>query len=70
MTYRTVTSWGLIAGVSIADQRRMTPGMLCDLYVLRRRYDDEQHGIRRKSDDVDYSEADFDNLPDEETAKE
>ena len=36
----------------------MTPGFLCDLYVLRRAYDDEQHGIVRERDDHDISEAD------------
>lgn len=29
----------------------MAPGLLCDLYILRRRYDDTQHGIRRKPKD-------------------
>lgn len=26
----------------------MAPGMICDLYIYRMRYDDVQHGIRRK----------------------
>ena len=26
----------------------MPPGMIIDLYVWRRTYDDEQHGIRRE----------------------
>lgn len=61
MTYRTVTSWGLIAGVSVSDQRHMAPGMLCDLFVLRRRYDDEQHGVKRQQEDIDNEGVDFDN---------
>lgn len=36
----------------------MTPGFVCDLFVLRRAYDDEQHGITRESDDHDISDAD------------
>ena len=28
--------------------RRMTPGLICDLYVMRLRYDDEEHGIKRQ----------------------
>lgn len=29
----------------------MEPGMVMELYAVRQRYDDEQHGIRRKADD-------------------
>jgi len=37
----------------------MTPGMLLDLYVLRRAYDDQQHGIERgDKDDHDISSED------------
>ena len=28
--------------------RRMPPGMICDLYIYRMRYDDMEHGIRRQ----------------------
>ena len=38
--------------------RELTPGFVCDLFVLRRSYDDEQHGIVREHDDHDISEAD------------
>ena len=31
---------------------------MCDLFVLRRGYDDEQHGIVRETDDHDISEED------------
>lgn len=58
MTPRTVTAWGLIAGVSLTEQGEMTPGYLCDLYVLRRAYDDEQHGVVRERDDHDISDED------------
>lgn len=30
----------------------MKPGLLCDLYIMRLRYDDEEHGIRRKKDKI------------------
>lgn len=26
----------------------MPPGMICDLFIYRMRYDDAQHGIRRR----------------------
>ena len=59
MTYRAVTAWGLIAGVSITEQRDVRPGLLLDLYVMRRAYDDEQHGIKRGDhDDHDISAED------------
>lgn len=48
MTPRTVTSYGLIAGVGYTEMRTLAPGLLCDLYVLRMRYDDQQHGLKRK----------------------
>ena len=51
MTFRAVTAWGMIAGVSLTEQRALNPGFLLDLYVLRRAYDDEQHGIKRGEED-------------------
>jgi hypothetical protein len=30
----------------------MKPGLLCDLYIMRLRYDDEEHGIRRKQEKI------------------
>ena len=47
LTVRQVTSFGLIAGVSLSEIRRLAPGFLCDLYIYRRRYDDALHGIKR-----------------------
>lgn len=40
---------GLIAGLSLTEMGRLLPGMVIDLYVLRQRYDDQQHGIKRKA---------------------
>ena len=45
---------------------------MCDLFVLRRGYDDEQHGIIRETDDHDLTDEDaalFDHY-DEIAAKE
>ncbi len=53
-----MTAWGLIAGVSWTEQQELTPGFLCDLFVLRRGYDDEQHGIVREQDDHDIDSED------------
>jgi len=39
--------YGLTAGLALADMGRLAPGFVCDLYVMRQRYDDQQHGIRR-----------------------
>ena len=38
----------------------MPPGKLLDLYVLRRAYDDEQHGLKRGEDSHDISQEDED----------
>ena len=47
------------AGVSLTEQKELKPGFLLDLYVLRRAYDDEQHGIKRgDNDDHDIGEED------------
>lgn len=47
MTYLLVVSWGLIAGLSLPEIHRMRPGAVYDLYIYRRTYDDQQHGIAR-----------------------
>jgi len=39
--------------------RPLLPGLVCDLFLLRRRYDDEQHGLRRGKDDHDLDEDDL-----------
>jgi hypothetical protein len=38
----------LVAGLTYSEMGDMTPGMIVDLYIWRRRYDDQQHGIRRE----------------------
>ena len=54
-----MASYGLIAGLGWGDMRPLLPGLVCDLYILRRRYDDEQHGIERQRDDHDISDEDM-----------
>lgn len=42
-----VVHFGLVAGLALSDMKPLAPGMICDLYILRQRYDDQQHGIKR-----------------------
>lgn len=45
--------------MSLTEQKELQPGFLLDLYVLKRAYDDEQHGIKRgDNDDHDISAED------------
>lgn len=50
MTFRRVTAWGLIAGLPYDRLPLMAPGLICDLYIYRQRYDDTEHGITRKKE--------------------
>jgi hypothetical protein len=43
-----VTAWGLIAGLRFNDMLNMAPGLILDLYIYRRNYDDAENGIRRE----------------------
>ena len=47
MTFRQFTAYGLVAGLGLSEMQSLAPGMICDLYIYRMRYDDEQHGIKR-----------------------
>ena len=63
----------MIAGVTLTEQKELTPGFLCDLFVLRRSYDDEQHGITREVDDHDLTDEDaamFDHIDEIRAAEE
>ena len=40
--------WGLVAGLTYTEMGDMTPGMIVDMYIWRRKYDDQQHGIKRE----------------------
>lgn len=48
LLYRTILAYGLIAGISYTEMQHMAPGLICDCYLTRRDYDDQQHGIKRK----------------------
>lgn len=50
MSYRLLLSFGLIAGLPYERCQRSSPGLIEDLYIYRQRYDDQQHGIRRKKE--------------------
>jgi hypothetical protein len=41
----------LIAGIALSEQNARTPGFLMDMFVYKRRYDDQQHGIKRETPD-------------------
>lgn len=40
--------WGLTAGLTYTEMGDMPPGMILDLFIWRRAYDDEQSGIKRE----------------------
>ena len=48
MTSRMVMSYALTAGLTYTEALHMAPGLILDLYLYRRNYDDEQHGVKRK----------------------
>lgn len=52
MTFRRILHYGLTAGLTYTEMRKLTPGLICDLYIMRLRYDDEEHGIRRQKNKI------------------
>lgn len=40
--------YGLLAGLTLSETLRSAPGFVLDMYLMRRDYDDQLHGIRRK----------------------
>lgn len=50
MTARKYISYGLIAGLTLEEILGSAPGFVADMYIMRRKYDDEQHGIKRSSE--------------------
>lgn len=55
MKGRQVVSYGLIAGLSYSETLRSAPGMVLDLFLYRRAYDDQMHGIVRKRKEAELS---------------
>lgn len=49
MTARKCVGYGLITGMTLDEVLASPPGFVLDMYIMRRNYDDEQHGIKRKS---------------------
>jgi len=47
-----VLSCGLIAGLKPEEMWTMPPGLILDLFVYRRDYDDMEHGIRRQEEQI------------------
>ena len=43
-----IVHYGLVAGLTLAEMGPRKPGEICDWFVLRQRYDDQQHGIKRE----------------------
>ena len=43
-----VLHFGLVAGLAYHEMGPLAPGLICDLFVMRQRYDDQQHGIKRQ----------------------
>lgn len=39
-------SYGLAAGLTYAETMRLQPGVVMDLFMYRREYDGELHGIK------------------------
>ena len=52
LSYRRLVSLGLASGLTLADMPPLSPGMVCDLFLYRQMYDDQQHGIKRKQPKV------------------
>lgn len=49
MTARKLIGYGLIAGLTLTDIMGSLPGAVSDWYIMRIKYDDMQHGIKRKN---------------------
>lgn len=48
MTARLILSWALMAGLTYTEALTMRPGMIIDLYIIRRNHEDQRYGIRRE----------------------
>lgn len=49
MTARQCIGYGLIAGLTLTETLAAAPGFVFDMFLIKRKYDDEQHGIKRKA---------------------
>lgn len=48
---RRVISFGIIAGMSVAETLAASPGFVLDVYHMRIRHDAAIHGIKLEDDD-------------------
>ena len=44
--------YGIVAGLRPDEMMKMAPGVILDMYVYRRDYDDMEHGIRREAEKI------------------
>lgn len=49
MTARKLIGYGLIAGLNLNEILKSPPGAVLDWYIMRLKYDDQQHGVKRKN---------------------
>lgn len=49
MTARKLIGYGLIAGLTYDEIMGQKPGAVLDWYIMRLKYDDQQHGVKRKN---------------------
>lgn len=49
MTARKLIGYGLIAGLTYDEIMSQKPGAVLDWYIMRMKYDDQQHGVKRKN---------------------
>ena len=49
----------MIAGLGWRDLLGLRPGLVMDLFFARRAYDDEQHQLRRETDNHDITAEDL-----------
>ena len=51
LSWRKAAAWGLVAGIPLAEQEHLAPGLVLDCFWARQQYDDQEHGIKRKKPD-------------------
>lgn len=57
MTPLRIVHYGLVAGLTLDEIMKSNPGAVITLYLYRRDYDDQQHGITRGKGAAFYAEA-------------
>lgn len=57
MTPLRIVHYGLVAGLTLDVIMKSNPGAIITLYLYRRDYDDQQHGVTRGKGVAFYAEA-------------